>query len=103
MEQVVLRIAIVISSVLNPASSVPSGRLSGDVLGDAYAHLFLDDHDIAASDQMVVGTNFDRVNVLKVAFGGQIVNSFAILDNEQIEVRTPRAPGGLCSRTGFAN
>ncbi len=44
-----------------PTSSVLSGRLSRDVLGDAYAHPVLDDYDISAGDQMVVGTNFDLV------------------------------------------
>ncbi len=42
-----------------PASSLPSGRLSRDVLSDAYAYPVLDDYDIAAGDQMVVNTDFD--------------------------------------------
>ncbi len=44
-----------------PTSSVLSGRVSRDVLSDAYANLILDDYDIAAGNQMVVGTDFNRV------------------------------------------
>ncbi len=38
-----------------------SGRLGRDALSDAYANPILDDYDIAAGDQMVVGTDVDRV------------------------------------------
>ncbi len=44
-----------------PASTILSGRDSRDVLSDAYAYPILDDYDIAAGNQMVVGTDFDRV------------------------------------------
>jgi hypothetical protein len=44
-----------------PASTIPSGRISRDVFNDAYAHPVLDDYDIAAGNQMVVGTDFNRV------------------------------------------
>ncbi|MEE8105177.1 MAG: IPT/TIG domain-containing protein [Planctomycetota bacterium] len=49
---------------------------------------------------IVRGTNFDRANVINVLFGGRNVNSFDVLDNERIEVRTPRAPGNLPNTVG---
>ncbi len=42
-----------------PASTILSGRDSRDVLIDAYAYHILDDYDIAAGNQMVVGTDFN--------------------------------------------